>query len=76
MEKDKKIALATEGSTINLKNTVTAGDKITSNFVKDAVPLYATGTGSKINVVTPDSLKFYLGGIQQQHMQKMVELSI
>ena len=58
----QKIALATEGSTINLKNTVTAGDKITSNFVKDAVPLYATGTGSKINVVTPDSLKFYLGG--------------
>lgn len=58
----QKIALATEGSTINLKNSVTAGDKITSNFVKDAVPLYATGAGSKINVGTPDSLKFYLGG--------------
>lgn len=58
----QKIALATEGSTINLKNTVTAGDKVTNKFVKDAVPLYAAGVGSKINVVTPDSLKFYLGG--------------
>ena len=58
----QKIALATEGSTINLKNTVTAGDKVTNKFVKDAVPLYAAGAGSKINVVTPDSLKFYLGG--------------
>ncbi|WP_338968867.1 autotransporter adhesin RadD [Fusobacterium nucleatum] len=58
----QKIALATEGSTINLKNTVTAGDKVTNKFVKDAVPLYAAGVGSKINVVTPNSLKFYLGG--------------
>ena len=58
----QKIALATEGSTINLKKAVTAGDKATSNFVKDAVPLYSTGSNSKINVENPDSLKFYLSG--------------
>ena len=58
----QKIALATEGSTINLKKTVTAGDKATNNFVKDAVPLYSTGAGSKIDVVAPDSLRFYLSG--------------
>ncbi|MEX6495430.1 autotransporter-associated N-terminal domain-containing protein, partial [Fusobacterium animalis] len=56
----QKIALASEGSTINLKNDVTAGDKATNNFVKDAVPLYATGSNSVINVVTPSALKFYL----------------
>ena len=58
----QKIALATEGSTINLKKSITAGDKATNKFVKDAVPLYSTGAGSKINVAAPDSLRFYLSG--------------
>lgn len=58
--KGQKIALATEGSTINLKEEVTAGDKATNNFVKDAVPLYATGTNSTINIEKTDLLKFYL----------------
>lgn len=58
--KGQKVALATEGSTINLKEEVTAGDKATNNFVKDAVPLYATGTNSTINIEKTDLLKFYL----------------
>ncbi|WP_390891557.1 beta strand repeat-containing protein, partial [Fusobacterium necrophorum] len=56
----QKIALATDGSIIILKKAVTVGD--TNNFVKDAVPLYATGASSKINVEKPDFLKFYLSG--------------
>ena len=58
----QKIALATAGSTIKLKEAVVAGDKATNNFVKNAVPLYAVDTNSKINVEKPDLLKFYLSG--------------
>ncbi|WYD30334.1 autotransporter-associated N-terminal domain-containing protein [Fusobacterium polymorphum] len=56
----QKIALATEGSTINLKKAVTAGDKATNNFVKDAVPLYATGNNSKITLTKPEKFLSYL----------------
>lgn len=45
-----------------MKKSITAGDKATNKFVKDAVPLYSTGAGSKINVAAPDSLRFYLSG--------------
>ena len=58
----QKIALATAGSTIKLKEAVVAGDKTTNNFVKNAVPLYAVDTNSKINVEKADLLKFYLSG--------------
>ena len=58
----QKIALATAGSTVKLKEAVVAGDKATNNFVKNAVPLYAVDTNSKINVEKPDLLKFYLSG--------------
>ena len=56
----QKIALATEGSTINLKRAVTAGDKATNNFVKDAVPLYATGNNSKVTLTKPEKFLSYL----------------
>ncbi|PMC68111.1 autotransporter domain-containing protein [Fusobacterium nucleatum] len=56
----QKIALATEGSTINLKRAVTAGDKATNNFVKDAVPLYATGNNSKVTLAKPEKFLSYL----------------
>ena len=56
----QKIALATEGSTINLKKAVTAGDKATNNFVKNTVTLYATENNSKITLVKPEEFKSYL----------------
>lgn len=56
----QKIAIAEKGGKINLKGNVMAGTNV--NFVKNAVPLYATGEHSTITVQNSNKFEFYLGG--------------
>ncbi|WP_338988602.1 autotransporter adhesin RadD [Fusobacterium animalis] len=56
----QKIAIAEKGGKINLKGNVMAGTNV--NFVKNAVPLYATGEHSTITVQNSNKFEFYLSG--------------
>ncbi len=55
-----KIAIAEKAVKINLKGNVMAGTN--DNFVKNAVPLYATGEHSTITVLNSNKFEFYLSG--------------